>query len=145
MAKFLTRVKLDDTIDTQFEAETGAEVLSILAELGYSRIVAPAVDVPTAPAKRQRKPRATAVIADISGGVVTAVEDITDIPQLTSLAEIADAIREYARKPGVGVAGVTKLIQEFKDVEGNKAKQVKDIAPSEFGAVSARLAVLSAL
>jgi hypothetical protein len=62
----------------------------------------------------------------------------------TTLAEISDAIRNYARLPNVGVPGVTSLIREFKTADGAQAQQVKQIAESEYKALSRRLAELTA-
>jgi len=151
MAKFLTTVQLNGAVMTQFEAESAAEVQQILSEFRSAASEATeaeaAAPAPEKPTRRARKPRTpkdeSGVVGHIGVAVVETPAVDPNIPQLTSLAEIADAIRNYARQPGVGVAGVTKLIQEFKNEAGETAKQVKEIAASEFPKVSARLFALS--
>ena len=143
MPKFMTSVKLNDAVQVQFEAESAGEVQKILGQFAGTepQDAAPAEK----PVKRKpRTPKSGIVghIGPVYGEEAPAPEPAPvnpDIPQLTSLAEIADAIRNYARQPGVGIAGVTKLIQEFTNEAGETAKQVKDIAPSEFPKVSARI------
>src|ERR1035437_4076939 len=172
MAKFLTRVALnaDPNVECNFEAESAREVCAILstllapmtageAVLSESTLAAVA-ETATAAVKRgrgrPRKPK-SGVVGVISPagaaivsegppvgavGVHSPSEPVTQPANLPSLAEISDAIRAYARQPGVGVPGVTALMHEFKTDAGEPAQQVKAIAQSEYPRLLARLKTL---
>lgn len=163
MAKFLTVVVLSTqpTVQTTFEAESAREVLAVLNTMGigFEGVEIPEEAPVTAPAKRRGRPPKSGVVSVITPegaarvaaapeigdvyGKAPVVEDAaTSAASLPTLAEISDAIRAYARQPGVGVPGVTALIHEFKTEAGEPAQQVKAIATSEYPALVARLAIL---
>lgn len=166
MAKFLTRVALnaDPNVECTFEAESAQEVRGILTRLlapltEQEQAMVAAVDeaAQQKPAKRRGRPPKSGVVGVITpAGAARVVEAAqaekneaeaqTKVPVATgpvpTLAELSDAIRAYARQPGVGVPGVTKLIGEFKTDAGDPAQQVKAIAVSEYPTLAAKLKTL---
>ena len=172
MAKFLTRIKLNEFVESTFEAENAGEVLRVLARfaLGPAPVEGEESE-PEKPKRRGRPPKSgvVGVITPAGAAVVHAEDAIGPVYDATSVAvtaqpwseeakaaepdfayviyttlsEISDAIRNYARLPNVGVPGVTSLIREFKTVDGTQAQQVKQIAESEYKALSRRLAELT--
>src|ERR1035437_4364806 len=173
MAKFLTEIKLNEFVSSRFEAESAHEVLSIMRQFTGEETAADSEALSTTPPpKRRGRPPKSGVVGEISpagAAAVTAEEAIGPVydqppvavttqpwsdeakaaePDIayviyTTLSEISDAIRNYARLPGVGVPCVTALIREFKTVDGAQAQQVKQIAESEYKALSRRLAELT--
>ena len=162
MAKFLTIVKLNDdpAVQTTFVSESAGEVRSIL-----SRLLAPLTPqeeamvaatpeqaaAPATPPKRRGRPPKNGVVGVITPAGAAAVREpepaspvlaVQEPGPVPTLAELSDAIRAYARQPGVGVPGVTKLIGEFKTDAGDPAQQVKAIAVSEYPALAAKLKTL---
>lgn len=159
MAKFLTVVALniDPEVRTTFEAESAGEVLQVLKTLltTPSAQVMPQGNVEDATVlsvkptpKRRGRPPKSGVVGVITPAGAAAVQEpaVAEEPApsapLPTLAEISDAIRAYARQPGVGVPGVTAFIREFKTAAGEPAQQVKAIAQSEYPAIVARLKTL---
>jgi hypothetical protein len=160
MAKFLTIVKLNDAplIQTTFEAESAQEVRNTLTQLLApitESEAAVAAAAPATPPKRRGRPPKSGVVGVITPAGAAKVEEPVPTAEpgvfkamepvagpIPTLAELSDAIRAYARQPGVGVPGVTALIREFKTDAGEPAQQVKAIAQSEYPALAAKLKTL---
>ena len=176
MAKFLTRIKLNEFVESTFEAENAGEVLQIMRQFAGEETAVDSEALSAAPPKRRGRPPKSGVVGVITPTQAAVVAEappvIGETPVIgdvygagapaqpwseeakaaepdfayviyTTLAEISDAIRNYARLPNVGVPGVTSLIREFKTVDGTQAQQVKQIAESEYKALSRRLAELT--